>query len=78
MNVSSVGALRCSCPLCSFSIAAVEDMTRYIAAELGPKGHSVNSISPGPVQTRHTHAERHIQNAEIQQLVANLIHSCMN
>ena len=53
INVSSVGArlgfehlsLYCS------SKAAVQGMTRCFAAELGPQGHTVNTINPGPVQT---------------------------
>ena len=32
--------------------AALESATRYMAAELGPKGIRVHSISPGPLATR--------------------------
>jgi enoyl-[acyl-carrier protein] reductase I len=32
--------------------AALESVTRYMAAELGPKGISVNALSPGPLKTR--------------------------
>jgi len=32
--------------------AALESVTRYMAAELGPKKISVNALSPGPMQTR--------------------------
>lgn len=32
--------------------AALESSVRYMAAELGPKGLRVNSISPGPIKTR--------------------------
>jgi enoyl-[acyl-carrier protein] reductase I len=32
--------------------AALEASTRYLAAELGPKGIRVHAISPGPIRTR--------------------------
>ncbi len=32
--------------------AALEAVTRYVAAEMGPKGISVHALSPGPLQTR--------------------------
>lgn len=32
--------------------AALESATRYVAAELGPKGIRVHAISPGPIATR--------------------------
>ncbi len=32
--------------------AALESVTRYLAAELGPKGIRVHAISPGPLKTR--------------------------
>jgi len=53
INVSSVGA-RCGfkdLSLYCSSKAAVEGLTRCHAAELGAKGHTVNSVNPGPVQT---------------------------
>ena len=31
---------------------ALESATRYLAAELGPKGIRVHAISPGPLKTR--------------------------
>lgn len=53
MNVSSIGtrtdfkdlSLYCS------SNAAMKGINRFVAAGLGPQGHSVISISPWPVQT---------------------------
>ena len=53
INVASVGArlgLNGLSLYCS-SKAAVEGMTRCFAAELGPQGHTVNAVNPGPVQT---------------------------
>ena len=53
INISSVGArlgFRDLSLYCS-SKAAVEGMTRCFAAELGPQGHTVNTVNPGPVQT---------------------------
>ncbi|KAL8955228.1 MAG: hypothetical protein Q9193_006837, partial [Seirophora villosa] len=35
----------------SSSKAAVERLSRVMAAELGSKGHTVNTVNPGPVQT---------------------------
>ena len=53
INIGSVGA-RCGFKELSLycsSKAAVEGLTRVSAAELGPKGHTVNTVNPGPVQT---------------------------
>jgi enoyl-[acyl-carrier protein] reductase I len=32
--------------------AALESVTKYIAAELGPKGINMHALSPGPLKTR--------------------------
>ncbi|KAL8992326.1 MAG: hypothetical protein Q9188_007615, partial [Gyalolechia gomerana] len=53
INIGSVGARRgfqehslyCS------SKAALEGLSRVLAVELGSKGHTVNTVNPGPVQT---------------------------
>lgn len=37
--------------------AAVDSITRVLAAELGPKGIRVNSLNPGLTETEGTHAE---------------------
>lgn len=53
VNMSSVGARTGLAGLslyCS-SKAAIEGLTRCLAAELGPKGHTVNAVEPGPVPT---------------------------
>ena len=53
VNVGSTGG-RSGFPglslYCS-SKAAVEGLTRCYAAELGPQGHTVNVVAPGPVET---------------------------
>ena len=54
INISSVGSRSGFADLslyCS-SKAAMEGLTRCWAAELGSKGHTVNAVNPGPVQTR--------------------------
>jgi 3-oxoacyl-[acyl-carrier protein] reductase len=54
INVGSVGA-RAGFPELSLycsSKAALEGMTRCWAAELGEQGHTVNSVNPGPVQSK--------------------------
>ena len=54
INISSVGARAGFAGLsiyCS-SKAAMEAFTRCWAAELGPEGHTVNVVSPGPTETR--------------------------
>lgn len=53
INISSVGAragFKNLSVYCS-SKAALEGLTRCWAAELGAQGHTVNCVSPGPVQT---------------------------
>ena len=53
INLSSVGG-RCgfaNFSLYSASKAAIEGMTRGFAAELGPAGHTVNAVGPGPIQS---------------------------
>lgn len=53
INISSIGArlgLKDLSLYCS-SKAAVEGMTRCVAAELGYQGHTVNAVNPGPVPT---------------------------
>ena len=39
--------------------AALESATRYLAAELGPKGIRVHAISPGPLKTRAASGIKH-------------------
>ena len=57
--------------------AALESAVRYMAAELGPRGIRVNSISPGPIKTRAASGisrfdellEKSAQRAPVRQLV---------
>lgn len=53
INISSVGA-RLGLPklaLYCASKAALEGLTRCLAAELGDVGHTVNNVNPGPVES---------------------------
>ncbi|KAB2576171.1 Dehydrogenase OXI1 [Lasiodiplodia theobromae] len=53
INMSSVGArvgLTAGCVYLT-SKAALEGFTRALAAELGPQGHTVNAIQPGPTNS---------------------------
>ncbi|GME55429.1 NAD(P)-binding protein [Neofusicoccum parvum] len=53
INISSVGA-RIGVPnMCVYlaSKAGLEGLTRGLAAELGPQGHTVNAVEPGPTKS---------------------------
>jgi enoyl-[acyl-carrier protein] reductase I len=59
--------------------AALESATRYMAAELGPKGIRVHALSPGPLKTRAASGISHFEDlmteaaerAPLHQLVTN-------
>ena len=46
--------------------AALESVTRYVAAELGPKGISVHALSPGPLKTRAASGNDHFDKLMIR------------
>jgi 3-oxoacyl-[acyl-carrier protein] reductase len=58
INISSVVSLSAvpTASVYSATKAAVDSLTRTLAAELGPKGIRVNSVLPGPVETEGTSA----------------------
>ena len=58
INISSVASLAAipSSSVYSATKAAVDSLTRVLAAELGPQKIRVNSVLPGPVETEGTHA----------------------
>ena len=41
------------------SKAAIRELTTSLAAELGPRGITVNCVNPGPVDTGYAFGERH-------------------
>lgn len=59
VNISSVAAAAAlpNASVYSATKAAVDAVTRSLAAELGPKGVRVNSVNPGMIETEGTHAQ---------------------
>jgi 3-oxoacyl-[acyl-carrier protein] reductase len=59
VNVSSVVAAAAlpNAAVYSATKAAVDAVTRSLAAELGPKGVRVNSVNPGMIETEGAHAQ---------------------
>ncbi|KAF4125825.1 3-oxoacyl-[acyl-carrier protein] reductase [Geosmithia morbida] len=53
INISSVGArlALANLSIYSSSKAALEGLTRCLAAEMGAHGHTVNAVNPGPVKS---------------------------
>jgi 3-oxoacyl-[acyl-carrier protein] reductase len=58
VNLSSVVATLCPVGTAVYNStkAAVDNLTRTFAKELGPKKIRVNAVNPGPVETEGTHA----------------------
>ena len=58
VNTSSVVATLCPAGTAVYNStkAAVDNLTRTFAKELGPKKIRVNAVNPGPVETEGTHA----------------------
>ncbi|KAF1808476.1 NAD(P)-binding protein [Eremomyces bilateralis CBS 781.70] len=53
INISSVGGRLGLAKFTAYcaSKGAIEGMTRALAGEIGPAGHTVNAVAPGPVQS---------------------------
>ncbi|KAF4547148.1 Dehydrogenase OXI1-like protein 1 [Elsinoe fawcettii] len=53
INISSIGARFgvASMPVYSATKAAVEGLTRSLASQLSPQGHTVNAVQPGATQS---------------------------
>ena len=66
INVSSIAATRSLPGLSVYSAtkAALDALTRVWAAELGPKGITVNAVSPGPVDTEMFRSAGYDENAK--------------
>ena len=71
INVSSVVASSAipGSSIYSATKAAVDSVTRTLAAELGPKRVRVNSVKPGPVETEGVHAAGIIGSDFLKQIV---------
>ena len=53
INISSVAGREGFAPFTAYaaSKAAVEAMARSLAMEIGPAGHTVNAVAPGPIES---------------------------